>query len=315
MRCSPTAISRTTPGLGEGCKASPAQTPAYGFHMIKPAFSTVACPDWTLGRVAASARQYGFESVELRTFGPASSKIACDPALTSVEKVRTMFAGSGVEVACLGTSVSFEEPIMPPVIGAAFGDTERTVRAAKQAIDLAVGIEAPYVRVFGFDVPPREKRSSAVARIVKRLSMVLDHARNTGVKILLENGGAFASASQLAELLDQLRHPLLGICYSVAVGVRAGDTPASALGALAGADRVLAMRVKDYHGDTPWALGDGDIPNEAFVKAFVASGFDGPMIFEWDRLWLPKLAPADDVLANAARRMFAWAGSKTMVGV
>ncbi len=280
--------------------------------MIKPAFSTVACPDWTLDHVAASARQFGFESVELRTFGPASARIACDPALTCDSKVRSMFAGSGVEIACLGTSVSFDEPIFPPVVGLAFGDTERTVRAAKQAIDLAVAVESPLVRVFGFDLPPRESRAAASSRIVKRLSMALDHARNTGVKIVIENGGAFSSAAQLAELLDQVRHPLLGVCYSVAVGAQAGDTPASALGSFAGTDRILALRVKDYHGTSPCPLGEGDIPCESFVRAFAAAGFNGPVVFEWDRLWLPGIAPAQDILPRAARTLFAWAGTKSL---
>jgi sugar phosphate isomerase/epimerase len=281
--------------------------------MIKPAFSTVACPDWTLDRVAATARQFGFESVELRTFGPASAKLACDPALTSDAKVRSMFAAAGVEIACVGTSVSFDEPIMPPVIGLVFGDTERTVRAAKQGIDLAVGIESPYVRVFGFDVPQREKRASAITRIASRLTMALDHARNTGVKLLIENGGAFASAAQLAELLDRVRHPLLGVCYSVAVGARAGDTPASALAALGGAERVLALRVKDYQDRTPCKLGEGDVACEKFVRTFASAGFDGPVIFEWDRLWMPRLDPAEQVLSHAAQRLFAWAGAPALV--
>jgi sugar phosphate isomerase/epimerase len=281
--------------------------------MIKPAFSTVACPDWTLDRVASSARQFGFENVELRTFGPASSRLACDPALTSDSKVRAMFAASGVEIASLGSSVSFDEPIMPPVIGLAFGDTERTLRAAKQAIDLAVAVEAPYVRVFGFEIPPRDTRAKTISRIAGRLLMALDHARNTGVKLMIENGGSFSSAAQLAELMDQARHPLLGVCYSVAVGARAGDTAGSVLGALGGVERVLAMRVKDYQGHTPCKLGDGEIPNESFVRTFAKAGFSGPVIFEWDRLWVPRLDPAEQVLAHAAQRLFAWAGSSSLV--
>ncbi|MGE3107287.1 MAG: sugar phosphate isomerase/epimerase family protein [Phycisphaerales bacterium] len=280
--------------------------------MIRPAFSTVACPDWTLDRVASTALDMGFECVELRTFGPASTRIACDPFLTGDVKIREMFAARGIEIAGLGTSVSFDEPISPSILGFAFGDTERTVRAAKQAIDLAAVIEAPLVRVFGFDVPRRETRTSAMSRIVQRLSMALDHARNTGVKVVIENGGAFSSADQLAELLDRVRHPLLGVCYSVAVGAAAGDSPERALACLAGTERVLSMRVKDFRDDEPCALGEGRVPNEAFVRAFARAGFSGPVIFEWDRLWMPRLAPAQTVLARAARTMFSWMSAKTM---
>ena len=195
--------------------------------MIKPAFSTVACPDWTHEQVADNARRLGFDAVELRTFGANSSRIACDPAMTSDEKVRDIFRSRGVSILSLATSIAFDEAISPPLVGRIFGDTERSVRAAKRSIDLAVGIECPVVRVFGFEIPARERRASAIARIVGRLGDALDHARNTGVKIVIENGGSFSRASELAELLDQVRQPLLGVCYSYAVGAAADSRRAA----------------------------------------------------------------------------------------
>ena len=55
---------------------------------MKLAFSTVATAEWTLEEVAAFAEEVGYDGVELRTFGSGSSRFACDPALTSPEKIR-----------------------------------------------------------------------------------------------------------------------------------------------------------------------------------------------------------------------------------
>src|SRR5690606_1814955 len=118
--------------------------------MIKPAFSTVACPDWTLERVFRTAAEYGYEGVELRTFGFGSTCVACDPARTATEKIQALSEETGVRIATLATGISFEAPIRPPVIGRVISDTERPQREAKRMVDLAVAINAPFVRVFGF---------------------------------------------------------------------------------------------------------------------------------------------------------------------
>jgi sugar phosphate isomerase/epimerase len=203
--------------------------------MLKPAFSTVACPELSLRDVAGLAERHGFEGVELRTFGDDSRLFACDPALTAEEKTRALFASRGVEVLSLATSCRFDATISPPVIGYLIADTERSVRQARHAVDLAVRLECPFVRVFGFEIAPREKPAAATARIADRLRMVCDHADKTGARIVLENGGSFETAGQLCDLIDRVDHPLLGACYARAMSrgrrsprsVRACGSPAS----------------------------------------------------------------------------------------
>jgi sugar phosphate isomerase/epimerase len=274
--------------------------------MMKPAFSTVACPEWTLSQVAERALANGFEAVELRTFGDNSTQFACDPALTSGDKVRAIFGDRGVEVLSLASGVRFDQMIFPPVLGYAISDTERSVREGRRAVDLAVAIECPYVRVFGFDFASREKRARAITRIAGRLAKVVDHAEKTGVKVVVENGGAFRSAADLKELLAVSESRLLGVCYNLAVGVAAGDTAESAIAALN--DRLMVARIKDLKDGRPCELGAGEVGCEAFVRALAAAGFDGPLVYEWDRAWMPELAPAEQVLGPAAARIWSWLG-------
>ncbi len=273
-----------------------------------PAFSTLATPDWTLAQIAQRAAALGFQAVELRTFGDDSRNFAGDPALTSDAKVRTLFREAGLDIACIASSVRFDEPIFPPVLGYLLPGVDRSLREGKRAVDLAVGVESPLVRVFGYEIPAYEKRTAAVARIVERLRGVVDHADKTGVRIVLENGGSFSTAAELREVIDAINSPLLGAAYSPATAVLAGDDPIAAIQTL-GAKLWLA-RVKDFKNGTPCFLGEGDAHCREFVAALVAAGYTGPLVFEWDRAWIPGLAPAEEALAHASRTMYQWLGGK-----
>lgn len=270
---------------------------------MTPAFSTVCCPEWTLPTVFERAAQAGFGAVELRTFGDESRAFACEPAHTAPEKIRAWSAKWGVRVACLATSCRFDEPIFPPVVGNAISDTERTVRQAQRAVTLAATIECPLVRVFGFELTTSERVAAGEARVIERLAAVCDHAHRTGVSVVLENGGTWATGAALRGLIDRVGSPLLGACLNMAVSGAAGETPAAAAEALG--TRLMAVRVKDLSAGRPVELGAGEVPVSAALTHLRSAGFAGPVIFEWDRAWMPELAPADAVLPGAARWLHA----------
>lgn len=272
--------------------------------MIKPTFSTVACPEASLRDVVGLAERFGFEAVELRTFGTDSKRFACDPALSSEEKTRRLFRERGIEILSLATSCRFDATIVPPVIGHVISDTERSVREAKSAIDLAVLLECPYVRVFGFEIPAREKPATTIGRISERLRKVCDHADKTGAKVVIENAGSFETAVQLRELIEKVGHPLLGAAYSIAAGSAAGDDPAAAVAALG--SRLWVARIKDLRDGKPVRLGEGEVPCREFMSALGGAEFNGPAVYEWDRAWWPDLAPAADALEGVAKTMLTW---------
>lgn len=272
---------------------------------MKPAFSTVACPTWTFEKLAEQGGAWGFLGVELRTFGSGSTRLACDPALTGGEKLRRLMRRTGFEFASLATGVRFDEPITPPVMGRVFSDTERSVREAKSAIDLAASLGCPYVRVFGFEYGS-ERRASALARIVERLKKAVDHCSNRGVELVLENGGSFPTGVDLAEVLDAVDHPRLLAGYSIPVAMAAGENPASGINVLG--ERLAVVKVKDVKEGRPCALGDGEIDCRPGVEALAKCGFDGWVVFEYDRLWFKDVPEPDDVLARSARTLFSWIG-------
>jgi sugar phosphate isomerase/epimerase len=281
--------------------------------MFKTAFSTVACPEWTLARVGQAAAEYGFDGVELRTFGTGSRELACDPALTAAEKVRRIMAGAGVEIASLGTGVALDEPVRPAVLGRVIGDFEKSVRRAKSAIELAAQIECPLVRVFGFEAFGSEKRAAAAPRIRERLAAVADGAKNTGVRIVMENGGSFPRAADLLGLIDGIGGGLVGASYSAAVASDAGEDPLEGLRLLG--DRAWTVKLKDRGADGKLCpIGEGVLGCADVVRGLGAQGYRGWVVVEWDRLWVPGLDSAEDVLPRAARRLYEWSGLERIGG-
>lgn len=275
--------------------------------MATVAFSTVACADRTLGGVADLAGRQRWPGVELRTFGDDSRTSACDPALTGHEKVRAILRRAGLEPVSLATGIGFGEAVSPPVIGHVISDTERAVRAAQRAVDLAALLGCPLVRVFGFELPAYERRVSGVRRIVDRLRKVVDHADRSGVALALENGGALDTPERLMEVVGAVASPLLGVSYNVAASWSAGQDPGQALRVIGAALRIL--RVKDLRGGVPVRLGAGEVPWAMAIGRALSAGFAGPVVYEYDRAWLPGLEEPEGVLAEAIERLFAAVGA------
>lgn len=274
--------------------------------MIEIAMSTLACPKRTLAEAVAIAEAAGCDGIELRTGGVRARELACDPFLSDEAKTRGLLEVAGLKPSCIATGVRFDAPVWPPVVGFLF-DNEPEVREAKRAIDLAAQLECPLVRVFGFERHGRESYKAALKRIAGRLRLACDHARNTGTMVVVENGGDFAGAEPLAELIGAVDTTLIGAAYDVATGHLAGDTPEKATGALRRSLRLV--RVKDRGADGhPVQLGEGTQPVEAFVRHLASAKWSGTVVFEWEAAWFEGLAPIEEVLPGAVRRLCEWAG-------
>lgn len=280
--------------------------------MLRPAFSTVATPDWTLDRVARSAAGLGFQAVEFRSFGAGSTRLACDPALTAREKVRAMFREHGVRIAGVSTGVRLDGAVFPPIVGQLMSSRHSAVRAGRHAVEVAHDVGATYVSLFAFEVSGRERRGRVFRRVCERLAMVCDHARHRDLFVLIENGGDFSTADDLREIVDRVSSPLLRVCYDLSTAHAAGDDVPAGARALAGVTH--AVRVRDLRHGAPCPLGTGDVPVRAALDALAGEGSQAWAVYNWDRLWLEDLDPAEDVLPDAARTLYGWIGGEAHSG-
>ncbi|MEQ8769964.1 MAG: TIM barrel protein [Phycisphaerales bacterium] len=277
---------------------------------MKFAFSTVACPTWTLERVARLARDTGFGGVELRTLGHADPTLACDPCHTAGEKVRELFEEEGVEVVGVSTSIRYDQKVFPPIIGRAFQDLDKPVRETKSMVRVARGAGASYVRVFGFEYGPNETRARGSRRVIEKATAAAKSARHSGVKVAIENAGSWARGADLAELVEACAMPeQLGATYAIAPAVDAGEDPVAGIAALG--SMLKSVRVTDTVAGRPVALGQGDQPIEQTIGHLARTGYDGWVVFDWPRLWMPHLPGPEAVLVDAAEKLYRWASAGT----
>lgn len=266
---------------------------------IKLAFSTVACPDWTIEKVAQQAAEMGYQGVELRTLGAGSSGLASDPALADPDKIREAFKQHNVVPVCLSTSISLHH-----------NDTTSITDAHWQAmhnIELASQIGCSAVRFFGNEMATGKPRQAVISRIAEQTATLADTAARLGVQLLFENAGSISQAKEWWWMCNTVDHPMVGVCWNVANAAAVGETPAVSVPMLN--SRIRLAKVKDTRvgeGSGYVPLGEGTVGVEHFVKRLLGIGFEGYISVEWDRLWLPSLAPAEEYLPDAKERLTGW---------
>lgn len=274
---------------------------------MKLAFSTVACPDWTLEEVAAKAAEMGYQGVELRTLGAGSTKLASDPALSTPDKIRKIFTGAGIEPICLSTSLALhhKDP----------GHLHQARLEITHQIEAAAEMGCPFVRIFPLQVGIGENRREVVARIAAAVAPLADKAGEHGVQLLFENAGSFCSSKEWWWLLDIVEHPMVGLLWNIAnaaaadLNDRGGWVSVSTLNS-----RIRLAKVKDTRlgeGSGFCQLGDGDVGIRNFVKRLMGIGYEGYITVEWDRAWFDTLAPADEFLPEAHARLKGWIDALT----
>lgn len=282
---------------------------------MKVALSSVAFPEWTMGRVIELAGRLGYHGVELRTFGTGSAglvgggagdgaALAGDPMLTAPDKLKRLCLDAGIEPLILASSVSYDEPIFPPIVGRLRGDLEASVAATKSHVEFAAKCGMPFVRVFGYEVQPGEPMNFALKRILERLDLAIRTTRHTGVKLVLESGGSFSTAAPLLRVIREASSPNLRAAYSVAGAWLAGENPVEGISELGRSLEVV--KLSDLRDGEPRPLGEGDVPVAETVRALAARGFDGTLVYELPRLWLNREIDAEPMAQTALERILTW---------
>jgi sugar phosphate isomerase/epimerase len=278
---------------------------------MKIAFSTVGCPDLNAEQVAEAASKWGYQGVEMRVSpaeGTGAAGVASDPMRSEPRRLREIFDDAGVEILSIATGVRFDKSVWPPVVGRLFWNEEEGVSDTKAAVEQAAACGAEYVRVFGHQLPGGEPRAWGLRRVADRLALAAQTARNTRVRVLIENSGSFSRADELAELAGLVGSQFLGTAYNIVPAVLAGEDPVAAVAALR--DGLKVVKVGDVGEDgRPVPLGMGRMPVERFVRALRDMDYQGWIVYEYPRLWRPELTDSDRVLDEAVVRLFSWAGA------
>jgi sugar phosphate isomerase/epimerase len=274
---------------------------------MKIAFSTIACPSWTLEEAASKASAMGYLGVELRSFYDQSVNIGSEPFGRQPEAIRSIFADAGVSLLCLATSIRYDKAINPPVMGRMCQNEEEGVADTKAYVDLADRTGIEFVRVFGNHLPAAEPKAWSMRRVSERLTLAAQTARNTDVRVLIENAGSFANSAALLELIEIVDSQWLEVSFNTLASLQTGECPLDGIKALG--DLVKVIKVSDMDKDgNPTLLGQGTLPLEKFISALGEMNYTGWIVYEYPKLWLPTDdgRDANDILKHAADTLYKW---------
>jgi len=270
--------------------------------MNKIAFSTVACPDWTLHEVAERGAEMGFAGVELRTLGTGSALLASDPALTDPGKVADILKAFGMSPVCLSTSISLHVRGETAIFNAQ--------QAVRRELERAAAIGAPALRVFVNKIYPGEDRPTTLRRVTRTAESLAEAAGELGVELLFENSGSLGGGKAWWWLFNMIDHPMVGLAFNVANAAAADEADGGgAVTIPMMSSRIRLAKLKDTRvGEgVGWtALGEGTVGVEAATRRLLGVGYAGWLSLEWDRLWLPGLEPAETYLPAAREALEGW---------
>jgi sugar phosphate isomerase/epimerase len=268
---------------------------------VKLAFSTLACPSWSLDEVVDAAHRYGYMGVELRLVD--GELIDAGMPASERERVRETFARAGLPIVAVDTSVRV----------AAAADTSTALRELTPFLELASAWESPVVRVFGGDWGESRSREEAIAQARDVLRQAAAPAQALGVTVALETHDRFSQTALVAEVLEGLP-PAAAAIWDTGHPYRVGDQPEDVARRLRG--RIAHVHLKDARRRTAgdggeWELtllGEGEVPVRACVEAVRRDGYDGWLSVEWEKRWHPELAEPEVALPQFAEIVRTWEG-------
>jgi sugar phosphate isomerase/epimerase len=255
---------------------------------MKLSFSTLGCPDWSFEEVLTGGKAFGFDGVGFRGVG-GETDLTKVPEFSAERRAATRqrLADARLTPAMI---LSGARLIVPAA------EIEANLRLAESHIELAAGLGAPAIRVFGGQFPIGLSRAAAVTRAAERLRRLGDFAVARGVAVLLETHDDFTDPRLLRRVLEAAGHPAVGAVWDCHHTFRLAECGMQeALDAIG--PWVQAVDIKDSITDLTAplgyryvALGEGDIPVAEAVRVLKAGGYDGWLTCEWEKLWHPDLA-------------------------
>ncbi|MCJ7773974.1 MAG: sugar phosphate isomerase/epimerase [Desulfobacterales bacterium] len=157
---------------------------------------------------------------------------------------------------------------------------KRAIEINKVLFQGAKDIGAKYVvtHLYGWDVEGRsEDETMTLAKEV--ILDYLPEAERTGIKIAIENLFKSWAVKHINQLIDEIDHPLLGICLDTGHAAVYGDVEKELR--LCG-NRLIGLHIHDNHfiKDEHFVPFRGKIDWKAFTSALVDIGYKGPLMLE-----------------------------------
>lgn len=238
--------------------------------MVKLATMTSVCPDWTLKEIVEGMSRHGFHGLEPRIGWGHRAGIEPDMPADQRAAARRRLEEAGLAFCCIATGAQFAHS--DPVQRQHFLDE------ARQAIDLAADLGAPYVRTFGGNRGEGELLP-AVERTAEAYRQVMDHAEQREVVLLFETHDFWCASAPVRAVVEAVNDPHLGVLWDFMHPQRFCERPAETMANIGHLTRHVhahdGCHLQDGRLDAGIPLGEGIFDHETPLRLLVEAGYDG----------------------------------------
>jgi sugar phosphate isomerase/epimerase len=263
------------------------------------AFSTLGCPDWTLGQVVKCAAENGYKGFEIRGLSGEMFLPNCpDFSKSNLPSSVRIIKENNLKVVNLGSSASLH-----------FAQEDKrksNLDEAKRYIDLAVQLDCPFIRVFPDDLPPDQPVAKTLDLIISGLITLGDYAKGSKVSVLLESHGKVVYKDMLFKIMSEANHPKTGLIWDFFnMWVVTGEPPKEVFASLEKFIRHVHLKdARLVEGKPAYCLiGDGIAPLRETLGLLKNANYQGFYSFEWEKKWHPEIQDPEIAFPHFAKEI------------
>ena len=254
---------------------------------MKFAFSTLACPTWGYKDIVATAKDLGFDGIEIRgiageMYAP-KMKVFRDNLEESMAKLESLEIPMLTSNCCVANSENVAE----------------NLAEGRDYIDLAEKIGAIFVRIMPTNSAMLDGGDFDLA--VDSYGKLCDYAKAKGVTPLIESNGMFANTAVLNKFMQEVNRTNMGVLWDIHHPYRYNNESIATTIANIG-KYVKYVHIKDSVRNNDITeykmLGYGDLPLSEAIAELKKIGYAGYITLEWVKRWNPNLEEPGVVLAH-----------------
>lgn len=245
---------------------------------MKISFSTLGCPEWSWDDMVVTAKDLGFNGIEVRGVENEMHVPRAKPFTDkNIDETKGRLSKLGLEIPCLTSSCFLFDK----------NENKRHMREAEEYIVLAQKLGTPFVRVLG-DSAPEPGDSVDLDFVAENLKSLAVFAEDKGVRVLIETNGQLADSRTMLMLLEKVNHPNAAVLWDVHHPFRfMGEQVEETYEALR--DHIAFVHLKDsvmLEGKVRYKMmGRGDIGVRKAVQLLAQNRYEGFVSLEWVRRW------------------------------
>ncbi|MEG1995977.1 MAG: sugar phosphate isomerase/epimerase [Oscillospiraceae bacterium] len=246
---------------------------------MKYAFSTLGCPDWGWKDIFSTAKDLGFDGIEVRgianeLYTPKAKAFDADHIEKNIAKLKE----SKIEIAMLTTGISVGEEQL------------NQFEQAQEYIKLASKLTCKYIRIMISSRPHPEKVD--LKKAINLYTQICEYGIDYNVCPLIETNGVLANSKEMLEFINSINCENKGVLWDVHHPYRFfGESPQYTYSLLG--DYIKYVHVKDsilgQSGIEYKMIGYGDVPVLETLKLLKSKDFDSYITLEWVKRWNPDL--------------------------